>query len=67
MSAYLLHVDGDPISIGTRIADPVPAGTSVVELTDDQFAGLASGTHRWDVVSRSVVDAPRTFDDWGEA
>jgi len=47
--------DGAAISIGTRIADPLPAGLTAVTLTTDQADGMRAGTLRWDATTRALV------------
>lgn len=58
MTTYLIHRDGQPISIGTRIADPLPADLTAVALTDTDAARLADGTGQWDPATLTVIDRP---------
>lgn len=56
MTTYLLHdANGRPVSIGTVIADPLPAGLTAVALTDADAAALGT-TRQWDATTRSVID-----------
>lgn len=56
MSAFVLHDQGEAKSIATGSPpNPVPNGWSAVVITDAEFAGLTSGTHRWDTPTRTVV------------
>lgn len=56
MSAYVLHASGDPKSIASGTPpNPVPNGWACKVITDAEFAGLTSGTHRWDPPTLTVV------------
>jgi hypothetical protein len=49
---------GQSVSIGTVIADPLPAGITALPLTDEQGEGLQNGTLIWDAASRTLIPTP---------
>jgi hypothetical protein len=49
---------GQSVSIGTVIADPLPAGITALPLTDKQGEGLQNGTLKWDEETRTLVPTP---------
>jgi hypothetical protein len=49
---------GESVSIGTVIADPLPAGITALPLTDEQGEGLQNGTLIWDAASRALIATP---------
>jgi hypothetical protein len=49
---------GESVSIGTVIADPLPAGITALPLTDEQGEGLQNGTLIWDAATRSLIPTP---------
>ncbi len=49
---------GQSVSIGTVIADPLPAGITALPLTDAEGEGLQNGTLVWDAVTRSLIATP---------
>jgi hypothetical protein len=49
---------GQSVSIGTVIADPLPAGITALPLTDEQGQGLQNGSLIWDAASRTLVPTP---------
>jgi hypothetical protein len=49
---------GQSVSIGTVIADPLPAGITALPLTDEQGEGLQNGTLIWDAASRTLIATP---------
>lgn len=57
MTTYLVHRDdtGAAVSVGSVIANPLPAGHTAVPLDDVEAAALAAGHARWDPVARAVV------------
>lgn len=55
MTTYLIHRDGQPISIGTRIADPLPADLTAVALAAAAADGLRDGTLAWDPTTRALI------------
>jgi hypothetical protein len=59
MSTYLVYgEDGEAVSIGTVLADPMPDGLTVVELSEVDAGVLAAGRGRWDAATLSVVGTP---------
>jgi hypothetical protein len=57
---YLLHdTDGQAVSIGTVLADPMPEQLTVVELADADADLLANGRGLWDATTLSVVVKPQ--------
>jgi len=46
---------GASVSIGTVLADPLPAHFSVFDMTEAEKDQLFSGTLRWDETTRSLV------------
>ena len=60
MSWHLLYntTTGTSVSIGTVIADPLPAGITALPLTDEQGEGLQNGSLKWDEATRSLVPTP---------
>ena len=49
---------GQSVSIGTVIADPLPAGITALPLTDEQGEGLQNGTLKWNEETRSLIPTP---------
>jgi hypothetical protein len=49
---------GKSVSIGTAIADPLPAHLTALPLTDEQGEGLQNGTLKWDEETRTLVPTP---------
>jgi hypothetical protein len=49
---------GESVSIGTVIADPLPAGITALPLTDEQGEGLQNGALIWDAASRTLIPTP---------
>ena len=49
---------GKSVSIGTVIADPLPANLTALPLTDEQGEGLQNGTLKWDEATRSLIPTP---------
>jgi hypothetical protein len=47
--------DGEAYSIGTEIADPMPAEFVALPLSDADADSLNHGRARWDASTRSVV------------
>lgn len=60
MTVYAIHetTSGKLVSVGTIVADPLPVGLTVVELSNPDAIRLRDGTGRWDPVTRAVVDRP---------
>jgi hypothetical protein len=51
-------VTGQSVSIGTVIANPLPAGITALPLTDEQGEGLQNGSLIWDAASRTLIPTP---------
>jgi hypothetical protein len=51
-------VTGQSVSIGTVIADPLPAGITALPLTDEQGEGLQNGSLIWDAATRTLIPTP---------
>ena len=49
---------GESVSIGTVIADPLPAGITALPLTDAEGEGLQNGTVIWDAATRTLIPTP---------
>ena len=49
---------GESVSIGTIIADPLPAGITALSLTDAEGEGLQNGTLIWDAATRTLIPTP---------
>jgi hypothetical protein len=49
---------GQSVSIGTVIADPLPAGITALPLTDAEGEGMQNGTLIWDAATRSLIQTP---------
>jgi hypothetical protein len=60
MNWHLLYnsATGQSVSIGTVIADPLPAGITAFPLTDEQGEGLQNGTFIWDAATRTLIPTP---------
>jgi len=58
---------GESVSIGTVIADPLPAGITALPLADEQGEGLQNGSLIWDAASRTLIATPpptQTAEEW---
>jgi hypothetical protein len=49
---------GQSVSIGTVIADPLPAGITALPLSDAEGEGLQNGNLIWDAASRTLIPTP---------
>jgi hypothetical protein len=49
---------GESVSIGTVIADPLPAGITALPLTDAEGEGMQNGSVIWDAASRTLIPTP---------
>ncbi len=49
---------GQSVSIGTVIADPLPAGITALPLTDAEGEGMQNGSLIWDAASRTLIPTP---------
>jgi hypothetical protein len=68
----LYNTTGASVSIGTVIADPLPAGITAIPLTDEQGEGLHNGSLKWDEETRTLVATPTpaptmSASDWVDA
>lgn len=54
MPNYFVHRNGELISVGTVLADPLPKGLAAVELSDEKFAAYISGHGVWNEEFRDV-------------
>ena len=66
---HLLYNDttGASVSIGTVIADPLPAGITALPLPDEQGEGLQNGSLKWDEATRTLIPTPppaKTAEEW---
>lgn len=55
MTFLIYDVTGRAVSIGTVVADPLPAGLTAVALADADAAALGT-TRQWDASTRTVID-----------
>jgi hypothetical protein len=72
MNWHLLYntTTGASVSIGTVIADPLPAGITAIPLSYEQGEGLQNGTLKWDEATRTLVPTPPpavTAEEWLES
>jgi hypothetical protein len=61
---------GQSVSIGTVIADPLPAHLTALPLTDEQGEGLQNGSLKWDEDTRTLIPTPppaMSAADWVDA
>jgi hypothetical protein len=60
MNWHILYntATGQSVSIGTVIADPLPAGITALPLTDAEGEGLQNGSLQWDAATRSLIPTP---------
>jgi hypothetical protein len=60
MNWHLLYntTTGQSVSIGTVIADPLPAGITALPLTDAEGEGMQNGSLIWDAASRTLIPTP---------
>jgi len=49
---------GESVSIGTVVADPLPAGITALPLTDAEGEGLQNGSLKWDAATRTLIPTP---------
>jgi hypothetical protein len=49
---------GQSVSIGTVIADPLPADLTDLPLSDAEGEGLQNGSLKWDAATRSLIPTP---------
>ena len=61
------NTTGASVSVGTVIADPLPAGITALPLTNEQGEGLRNGSLKWDEATRTLVPTPppaKTAEEW---
>lgn len=60
MTVYLIHSTdtGNAVSIGSVIANPLPAGLTAVPLSTDDAQALRAGTVAWDAATRTLIPPP---------
>lgn len=60
MTVYAIHqtTTGELVSVGTIVADPLPAGLTSVALSDPDYVALRDNTGIWDTAVRAVVPNP---------
>jgi hypothetical protein len=58
---------GNLVSIGSTVANPLPAGLTALALTDPEALSLANGTGRWDPATRTVVPVVPTVQEVNRA
>jgi hypothetical protein len=60
MNWHLLYntATGQSVSIGTVIADPLPAGITAQPLTDAEGEGMQNGSLIWEAASRTLIPTP---------
>jgi hypothetical protein len=49
---------GQSVSIGTVIADPLPAHLTALPLSDAEGEGMQSGSLKWDAATRTLIPTP---------
>jgi hypothetical protein len=49
---------GQSVSIGTVIADPLPAHLTALPLSDAEGEGMQSGSLKWDAATRTLIPSP---------
>lgn len=54
MTTYMIHNNGEPVSIGTVIADPLPAGLTAVALSDTDADRLLRLGWQWNPATLAV-------------
>lgn len=60
MTVYAVHqtTGGDLVSVGSIVADPLPAGLAAVALSTPDAIALRDGTGIWDTTTRAVIPNP---------
>jgi hypothetical protein len=60
MTVYAVHTTdtGQLVSVGTVVADPLPAGLTATALSAGDGQALRDGTGTWDAATRAVIPAP---------
>ena len=62
-TTYMIHNSGQPVSIGTVIADPLPEGLSAVALSDTDAVRLLTGGWQWNPATLAVDIEPAPVPD----
>jgi hypothetical protein len=57
MTTYMIHNNGQPVSVGTVIADPLPDGLTAAALSEVEAQRLLTGGWQWNP-STLAVDIP---------
>ena len=55
---YYNTTTGKSVSVGTVVADTIPAGITALPLSDEQGEGLQNGSLKWDEVTRTLIATP---------
>lgn len=63
MSAWVVTQGRAVVSVGTVLADPLPAGLVATPLSTEQWASIVAGG-TWDVGTQSVVPPPDAGPDF---
>lgn len=65
MAWFVLYRDsnGEAVSIGSVVANPLPAGILSKQISDAEGVGLTNGTKRWDSATLTVVDVGPILSD----
>jgi hypothetical protein len=63
MTTYMIHNNGQPVSIGTVIADPLPQGLTATALSDTDAARLLTGGWQWNPATLAVDIEPAPVPD----
>ena len=52
---------GQGVSLGTVLANPLPANLTALELSEQQSTAVLSGAMVWDAATLSLIPTPRPF------
>ena len=65
MAWFVLYRDsnGEAVSIGSVVANPLPNGILSKQITDEEGTGITNGTKRWDSGTLTVVDVGPNIPD----
>ena len=63
MTTYVVHNNGQPVSIGTVIANPLPAGLAAVALSDTDADRLLRQGWQWNPATLAVDIEPAPTPD----
>lgn len=72
MAGYVIHdtVTGVARSYASSlslVANPLPAGLTAAQITDPEYVGITTGTHRWDAPTLAVVAITPTVQETNQA